>query len=334
MSVSNWSKIIKKREEILEAMNTCTTYVYKLPDTNRQISVEEFDHDNQWYVGYHTMGIKGVQGFSSMNFNLSEFYALMEHVDEINAALAKNKNVGKKAGFTTRDRSGDEQMLVFGFTWWIGDEMFLKSYLQYNRESDCREAAEKAVDRSDPKLVGKPPLRLEVWSEFVDIWHPKKMIRWIFYVVVWGVIQQLARNGEKCPACVRMDRVLKNHRCLTTSGVSREVVERDVAAHLQKAMGMVSVQTLTKILEEARKRIGGSAVWAFVYAETFLEFAEPTECMVRDMCSFLMDEEYDAENVTVRKSIMSYLETFVFSKDSYGPTVSKVSRFASTNNNN
>lgn len=325
MSTSNWGKIIKNKDEILHYMSQRRPYTLQLADASKQLVLEEFEASGMWFVGFHSLGMRGVLGYASMNFNLDEFTVLLNHVDEINTALARNKNFGKKSSFGGRDRSGDEQMLVFGFIWRGADnEILVKSEAQFNREIDCREGAERAIDRSDPKFQG--PLRLEVWSEFVDIWHPKQMVRWVFYAVAWGIIQQLSREGERCSGCVRSDRVLKSHRCLSVS-VSEAELQTNVRAYLSKAKEMVSVQTMTKILDEVRKRIGGSAIWAYVYAETFLAFAEPTEAMVRDMVEFLSAGDYSPRFATIRKSIMSYLETFVFSKDhNDGPPTPKMAR--------
>ncbi len=314
MNVQMWSKITSHKEEILDAMRDHRPLVVKLNDIgSRQLTVEEFEADGNWYVGFQSIGIRGVQGYASMNFTLGEFYTLLHDIDNINEALATNKNIGKRSSaLSGRDKTADEQMLVYWYTWMLGDDCYLRGDLLYNRDSDCREAAERAVDRSDPALQG---LRLEVASKFVTIWQPCDMVRWIFYLVVWGLVRQLEEVGTKCVGCSKADRSIAAHRCLNTD-VSQEEMERKASQYLVTAKSMVSVNTLSRVFEEVRKRIGGSSrVWAHMYAETFLAFAEPSNTMVKSMAQFLTSPEESAKLVTIKAGIMSYLETFVFPRE-------------------
>ena len=302
-----WIRMLKKKDEILEAIKVPKEITFKLNEHgNRLLCVEQWENDLAWYVSFKAVGAKGVLPQFTMNFSIDEFTVMMDHVEDINAALSANRATGKRV-YTGKDKGGQEQMLVYRWTWYLDDAVYKSGSYQYHTDADARDAADQflAEDNGDQ---GRS-LKLSVTSEFVEIWYPPTMTLACYFMLAWYFVQKMS-SPTRCRGCDRRDRVLANHTCLDIPK-DREVVAEKINSYVNAAVNGIKVAEFGKLIDEVRRRIGGSSIWCYLYAELCLFFVKP-ENVAEDMISFLSDADHP-DVITCRHAMIKYLEMCVFS---------------------
>ena len=226
----------------------------------KHLTLEKFAANGIWYTGIHDLTPIGtIIPLSGLNFDETEWDKLMEHMDEINSALAAESSADSHG--VKRDVNGNEivrDVLMYRWTWFVGKKKVGETDVCFFSEEDCK------IDASNNKPTSdKASVTIEkVWGQ-----PPKKHVHMheVFLFILKKFIETIVKG--RCEGCKVDSPSQKDH--MDEGGCLSESLDYTVE-YCDEALSKISPSDLVTLYESSRRSIGASTAYSDLLAETAL----------------------------------------------------------------